>query len=66
MECPLTEEQSVEQLRNRLSDTERELVAAALERARFNQRVAASLLGLTYHQLRGKIRKHQLDVRRPA
>ena len=53
-------------LKDRLADTERELVAAALERARFNQRVAASLLGLTYHQLRGKIRKHQLDVRRPA
>jgi psp operon transcriptional activator len=53
-------------LKERLADTERELVVAALERARFNQRVAANLLGLTYHQLRGKIRKHQLDVRRPA
>jgi len=50
-------------LKERINDTERELVAAALERARFNQRVAASLLGLTYHQLRGKIRKHELDVR---
>jgi len=53
-------------LKSRLDDTERELVAAALERARFNQRVAANLLGLTYHQLRGKIRKHRLDVRRPT
>jgi len=50
----------------RMKEFERELVAAALERARFNQRVAASLLGLSYHQLRGKIRKHALDVRRPA
>ena len=50
----------------RMKEFERELVAAALERARFNQRVAASLLGLSYHQLRGKIRKYALDVRRPA
>ncbi len=53
-------------LKQRVHDVERELVSAALERARFNQRVAANLLGLTYHQLRGKIRKHRLDVRRPA
>jgi psp operon transcriptional activator len=50
----------------RMKEFESELVVAALERARFNQRVAASLLGLTYHQLRGKIRKHSLDVRRPT
>ncbi len=53
-------------LKQRVNDVERELVSAALERSRFNQRVAANLLGLTYHQLRGKIRKHQLDVRSPA
>ena len=47
----------------RINDTEKELLVAALERARFNQRVAAELLGLSYHQLRGKIRKHQLDLR---
>jgi psp operon transcriptional activator len=49
-----------------MRELERELVAAALERAKFNQRVAASLLGLSYHQLRGKIRKHSLDVRKPV
>ena len=53
-------------LKERINDTERELINAALERSRFNQRVAANLLGLTYDQLRGKIRKHRLDVRRPA
>ena len=42
---------------------EKEFVQSALKRAKFNQRVAADLLGLTYHQLRGKIRKHGLDVR---
>ncbi len=45
----------------RMLDTEKELLLAGLEKARFNQRVAADLLGLTYHQLRGKIRKHKLD-----
>ena len=49
-----------------MNEIEQELIRQALERSRFNQRVAASLLGLTYHQLRGKIRKHQLDARRPA
>lgn len=50
-------------LKARVRDTEKELLVAGLERARFNQRVAAELLGLTYHQLRGKIRKHGLDLR---
>ena len=36
---------------------ERHLLSAALAQARFNQRKAASLLGLTYHQFRGLYRK---------
>ena len=51
-------------LPQRIREIERELVEAGLERAMFNQRVAATLLGLSYHQLRGKIRKHNLDVRK--
>ena len=51
-------------LPQRIQELERELVEAGLERAKFNQRVAATLLGLSYHQLRGKIRKHKLDVRK--
>ena len=50
-------------LKARIEATEKELLVAGLERARFNQRVTAELLGLTYHQLRGKIRKHGLDMR---
>ena len=50
-------------LKQRLLETEKDLLQAALEKSRFNQRVAADLLGLTYHQLRGKVRKHQLDRR---
>ncbi|MDH4047483.1 MAG: phage shock protein operon transcriptional activator [Gammaproteobacteria bacterium] len=45
----------------RIQETEKELLSAALDNARFNQRVAADLLGLSYHQLRGKIRKYKLD-----
>ncbi len=41
-----------------LGDVERELLQAAMARARYNQRMAADLLGLTYDQLRGKLRKH--------
>jgi len=49
-------------LKHRMTQTERELLQAGLRKARFNQKVAADLLGLTYHQLRGKIRKYQLDA----
>lgn len=38
---------------------ERDLVLRALECARFNQRQAAKLLGLSYHQFRGLYRKYQ-------
>ena len=46
-----------------MRDAEKRLLEAALEKARFNQRVAADLLGLSYDQLRGKIRKHGFDRR---
>ena len=48
-------------LKQRLIDTETDLLEAALEKARYNQRMAADLLGLSYHQLRGKLRK--FDIR---
>lgn len=41
-----------------VADYERRLLRQALIAARFNQRQAAELLGLTYHQLRGLLRKH--------
>lgn len=47
----------------RVLETEKDLLQAALEKSRFNQRVAADLLSLTYDQLRGKLRKHGLDQR---
>lgn len=47
-------------LSQRLVDTEVSLLNAALEKARFNQRLAAELLGLSYHQFRGKLKKHNI------
>jgi psp operon transcriptional activator len=49
----------------RLVDMEREFLEAALERARFNQRMAANLLGLSYHQFRGRLRKLDISGRPP-
>ena len=47
-------------LSQRLIDTEVSLLNAALDKARFNQRMAADLLGLSYHQFRGKLRKFNI------
>jgi psp operon transcriptional activator len=47
-------------LTQRLNDTEVDLLREALNKARFNQRLAADLLGLTYHQFRGKLRKFNI------
>jgi len=48
-------------LKERLIDIEVDMLEAALEKARYNQRLAADLLGLSYHQFRGKLRK--FDIR---
>lgn len=47
----------------RLRDAERDYLRAALEKARFNQRFAADLLGLTYDQFRGRLRKYDIETR---
>ena len=49
-------------LRERLRDLEKSLVEAALDKARFNQKMAADLLGLSYHQFRGKLRKYDIST----
>jgi len=43
-----------------VSEFEAELLEAALERAQYKQTAAAELLGLSYHQLRGLLKKHGL------
>jgi len=50
-------------LTQRLRDIERDLLVAALEKARFNQRMAAELLSLSYHQFRGKLKKYDISGR---
>ena len=48
-------------MKQRLGDMEVECLTAALDKARFNQRMAADLLGLSYHQFRGKLKKHGIS-----
>ncbi len=50
-------------LGERLKDMEQEFLRAALERSRFNQKLAADLLNLSYDQLRGKLRKYGINPR---
>ena len=43
-----------------IQEREIELLTAALEQCRFNQKKTAEFLGMTYHQLRGYLRKYDL------
>ena len=45
-------------LPKQIADLERRLIRGAMENSRFNQRKAADILGLSYHQFRGLYRKH--------
>ncbi len=51
-------------LKSELGRAEKRLLEEALGAARFNQRVAARRLGLSYDQLRNRLRKHGLLERR--
>ncbi|HEY5665764.1 MAG TPA: phage shock protein operon transcriptional activator [Gammaproteobacteria bacterium] len=46
--------------RETVGEFEQQLLEAALERAQFKQTAAAELLGLSYHQLRGLLKKYGL------
>ncbi len=48
-------------LKQTIQDAEIEYVMAAMAEARYNQRRAAELLGLTYHQFRGYLKKYDLQ-----
>jgi psp operon transcriptional activator len=39
---------------------EQQLLEQSLKQAKYNQKRAAELLGLTYHQLRALLKKHQM------
>ncbi|PEI02467.1 phage shock protein operon transcriptional activator [Pantoea agglomerans] len=49
-------------LRQWQNQQERDLVDASLHQARYNQRRAAGLLGVTYHQLRAMMKKHDIKA----
>ncbi|MEL7536313.1 MAG: phage shock protein operon transcriptional activator [Pseudomonadota bacterium] len=53
-------------LKSSVRSFEKRLVRAALERANYQQKVAADLLGLNYHQLRNLLKKHALSPRAAA
>ena len=46
--------------KQKMVDTEISIINSALESSQFNQKKCAELLGLTYHQLRGYLKKYQL------
>ncbi|MGQ4694851.1 phage shock protein operon transcriptional activator [Enterobacter asburiae] len=47
-------------LRHFQNDQEKQLLEQSLKTAKYNQKRAAELLGLTYHQLRALLKKHQM------
>ncbi|WP_454843542.1 phage shock protein operon transcriptional activator [Rahnella aceris] len=49
-------------LKQWVTGQEKNLIEQALRQARFNQRKAAELLNVTYHQLRGMLKKHAIQV----
>ncbi len=46
--------------KSHIRDVEVNLLQSALEQCRFNQKKTAEFLGMTYHQLRGYLRKYEL------
>ena len=46
--------------KNRIQDEEVRRIKDAMEHCRFNQKKTAEFLGMTYHQLRGYLRKYEL------
>ncbi len=55
-------EESVRHFEEAVAEFELGLIRRALRQARFSQRRAASLLGLTYHQFRGLYRKYAEQI----
>lgn len=47
--------------RQRVDEFEASILRAALDKAQFNQRKTAELLGLSYNQLRNSVRKHNIS-----
>ena len=52
-------------IRKRVEEFEASIVRTALEKAKFNQRKTAELLGLTYNQVRNTVRKYSISTNEP-
>lgn len=50
-------------LKQWLDDQEQKFVITALEQSKYHQKSAAQMLGLSYHQLRGLIKKYQINTK---
>lgn len=57
---PLTQPQHVIDIRTAVDSYEKAILEAAMARCRFNQKLTAETLGLTYDQLRHSLKKHGL------
>ncbi|MFK8029264.1 MAG: phage shock protein operon transcriptional activator [Gammaproteobacteria bacterium] len=53
-------------LKNRVHELERQLIEQALEHHRYHQGHTADALGLSYHQLRAGLKRHNIDVKQIA
>ncbi len=62
VEKPSDPQQAAGSLKAAVRNLERDLLKRALEDAKYNQKKAAGLLGLTYDQLRGLLRKYKADL----
>ena len=62
---PDTEQSSItldqDQLENYLEDKEKQAITAALEKTRWNKTAAAKLLGISFRQLRYRLKKLDLE-----
>jgi psp operon transcriptional activator len=58
-QAPTVSDNVVKPLAQAVQELETRLLREALEKSRFNQKKAAELLGLSYDQLRGLMRKHR-------
>jgi psp operon transcriptional activator len=61
--APVQFSPGIENFKAHIKQYESDLLQAALERHRYNQRNTASALGLSYDQLRGYLRKYKLPCR---
>lgn len=59
-DCPQTRASFPLDLKQHISNYEIELIEQAMIEVKHNQRKAAELLGLTYHQFRGYLKKYEL------